>query len=137
MVTTYSASGKNAYIPPIPVEDRTFTKDEIKNLAGELQPGEVGWVELDEEGTPTGPARKEPPPPGTPTAKVVGTLTTKMDEITTPTGAPITKHMNPDPELWDAGMLARNPPPEETEEQKKSRENLPLGAPVVNQPVIG
>jgi len=32
------------------------------NLVGELQPGQKGWLPLDEGGYPTGPATLEPPP---------------------------------------------------------------------------
>lgn len=32
------------------------------DLVGELKPGETGWLPLDDEGVPNGPATKEPPP---------------------------------------------------------------------------
>lgn len=92
-------------------ESTSFTPEEVKQFLGDLKPGEVGWVELDDHGKPTGAATKEPPPPGKPVARVVGAIRSVFDEVTTPTGAPITKHMNPEPTLWDEGMLARNPVP--------------------------
>jgi hypothetical protein len=135
-----STSNMGASIPPMvdPRGDRFFTMDEISALAGDLQPGEIGWVKLDENGTPTGAAVRESPFLGGDTAgetwaRVVGTTTRKYDEIVTPSGAPVTRFMNPDPVLWDDGMLARNPIPAETEQSKQYK--VPAGAPVVNQPV--
>jgi hypothetical protein len=109
-----------------------YERNKIENavdpheLVGELGHGELGWVELDEEGMPTGPAQKEPPPLGTVAARVVGYFPTQ-DELVTPSGAPVTDQMNPAPDFQDAGMQARNPPPDVPLD--------PKGVPVVNTPV--
>jgi len=135
--STYS-SGANQ--PPFadPRGDRFLTADEIKELAGDIQVGEVGWIKLDDEGKPVEAATAEYPFDEGATndqtfARVVGAPTHKYDEIVTPSGAPVTRFMNPDPVLWDAGMLARNPIPEENKPKREDR--FPVGAPVVNQPV--
>jgi hypothetical protein len=137
--STYNmAGGSQGQVPLVdPRGDRFFTSDEIKSMAGDIQPGEFGWLKLDENGTPVGSVDRESPflaGEATETyARVIGASTHKYDEIVTPSGAPVTKFMNPDPVLWDEGMLARNPIPEETERSKQFR--APPGAPVVNQPV--
>jgi hypothetical protein len=95
-------------------------------VVGELGHGEMGFLVLDEEGHPQGTATKEPPPVGTPAARVVGYNPT-MDPIATPSGAPITEQMNPAPDFRDPGLEERNPTP-----------NVPFdlkGRPVVNTPV--
>ena len=115
--------------------DTFLTDDEIKSIAGDLAPGEIGWVELDDNGTPQGAVKRElPDPAGESVARVVGSPTHKYDEVVTPAGAPLSKFMNPDPALWDAGMLARNPINQE--EQKKSDERVGRSgfAGVVNKP---
>jgi hypothetical protein len=137
------ASGSLAYTPapkgpPLPTSDPrgdTFlTHDEVSDLAGDVRPGEIAWIKLDEEGTPTGVATTEIPKTATESfARVVGAPSGKYDELVTPSGAPITRFMNPEAGMWDEGMLLRNPPPEETEESKKWKS--PVGAPVINQPV--
>ena len=113
-----------------PRGDTFLTKEEIEGLAGDLGPGEVGYVKLDEEGTPTGEAvRKLPPAKDDQTwARVVGSPKVAYDDIVTPSGAPVTKFMNPEPSIWDAGMLARNPPPEDTGEDEAA------GPGVINKP---
>lgn len=88
----------------------TYSPDELKKFVGDLKPGEVGWVALDEHGEPSGAPTREPPE-GKPAARIVHNVPNVVDEVTTPTGAPITKHMNPIPELWDEGMKQRNPIP--------------------------
>jgi len=138
--STYNMAG-GASSDQIPLTDprgdRFLTRDEIKELAGDTLPGEVGWLKLDENGTPVEPVTKDNPfqvaEEPEKFARVIGAPQHQYDEIVTPSGAPVTKFMNPDPALWDEGMLARNPIPEETEQQKKFK--APLGAPVVNQPV--
>jgi hypothetical protein len=132
--STYSSAQNQ---PPMadPRGDRFLTRDEIKNLAGDINVGEIGWIKLDEEGKPVEPAKMDSPflegkSDGT-FARVVGAPTHKYDEIVTPSGAPVTRFMNPDPVLWDEGMLARNPIPEEN---KPKRGDRAIGG-VVNQPV--
>jgi len=107
-------------VPSIPSEP--LTPDEIKNLAGDLGFGELGYVELDEEGMPTGPAKRDIPEPGKPVARVVGIGTRRYDEVTTPAGAPLTRNMNPAPDFSDDGMRARNPVP--VEETRKADERI-------------
>jgi hypothetical protein len=106
--------------------------DEVKGLVGEVHRGELGHIELDEEGHPTGAAFRDIPDPDSVTAAVYGTPTVQFDELVTPSGAPITKMMNPEPKLWDAGMMARNPIPEMTDRQREFRT---IGGGVINQPV--
>jgi len=113
----------------------SLNPDEIKSLAGDLAPGEIGWLELDDEGNPTGTATRQLPPPDDHKmwAKVVGSPTHKYDEIVTPSGAPVTRYMNPDPALWDEGMLKRNPIDKEA--QKRADEyTTHAGSPVINKP---
>lgn len=103
-------------------ESRVFTSDELKKFAGGLKPGEVGWVELDDEGEPCSAATKDAPPPGKTAARVIGGHPTKLEEITTVSGAPLTKCMNPEPNYLDPGFLQRNPPEGST--QLPSEENI-------------
>jgi hypothetical protein len=116
-----------------PAEERSFTHDEIHGLAGEIGRGELGHISLDENGTPSGSAFREIPSPDDIYADVYGNPAVVFDDIVTPSGAPITKYMNPAVALWDAGMLARNPPAEGSRpgDTPKGR----VGAPVINQPV--
>jgi hypothetical protein len=109
--------------PAKPLEPSGFTREEIKGLAGDLKHGEVGVVELDDQGTPKTARRLEDVAhePGKPVANVIGVEPYKYDEVVTPSGAPLTKHMNPNPELWDAGMLARNPPPKDDTSKNGNR----------------
>ena len=135
--STYSSA--QAPLSVDPRGDRFLTADEIKNLAGDIQAGEVGWIRLDEEGSPVEPATAEYPFDEGATndqtfARVVGAPMRKYDEIVTPSGAPVTRFMNPEPVLWDAGMLARNPIPEEN--KPKREDKFPVGAPVINQPAM-
>lgn len=78
-----------------------------KEIGGDLAPGEVGYVVLDEDGAPSGSITKEPPAPGTPCARVVGAHK-KGGEVLTPSGAPIGLQMNPQPDMHDAGLVERN-----------------------------
>jgi len=73
------------------------------HFIGELWPGAYGWLPLDEAGTPIGPATIDPPPQGPAPQKVYACyvladarvpLPDDADMLTTPTGAPITDHMN-------------------------------------------
>lgn len=134
--STYSSAANQQPLAD-PRGDRFLTRDEIKNLAGDIGVGEVGWLKLDEEGQPVEPARMEYPfetgKAEETFARVVGAPTHKYDEIVTPSGAPVTRFMNPDPIMWDEGMLARNPIPEENKPKREGR--LAAGGGVVNQPV--
>jgi hypothetical protein len=131
---TYGSSHSASAAPqPVRQEDHVFTHDEIKGLVGDIQRGELAHIELDEEGTPTGAAFREIPQADQVVAPVAGTPMVQFDDLVTPSGAPITKHMNPETARWDAGMLARNPPPEGGRPGDKPKG--PIGGGVVNQPV--
>lgn len=135
--STYNASRKDQPDLRDPRGDTFLTHDEIHSLAGDIGPGELGILKLDEEGKPTGTVLRDKAifearsKPEEPYATVIGTPTVKFDEIVTPSGAPISKFMNPDPALWDAGMIARNPIPPPSEDSHPG----PIGGGVVNQPV--
>jgi len=131
-VSTHSAS-KSAPAPEFRQEDYAFTHDEIKGLVGDIQRGELAHIELNEEGTPTGHAFREIPHKDQVVAPVAGTPMVQFDDLVTPSGAPLSKHMNPEVNLWDAGMLARNPPQEGGRPGDKPRG--PIGGGVINQPV--
>ena len=127
-MTTYG-SPKPKIPDPEPV---VLQHDEIKQLAGDIQRGELAHIRLNEHGDPTGAAFRDIPGADDVTAAVYGTPMVQFDELVTPSGAPITKMMNPEPKLWDAGMLARNPPPKMTDRQREFHQT---GGGVVNQPV--
>lgn len=76
-----------------------LTRDEQQALLGELEPGESGWVPLDDKGRVTGPAQKGIPPVDQPAARVIAPADTRPPLLATPSGAPVTKHMQPDPSL--------------------------------------
>jgi hypothetical protein len=137
--STYSAQGNRGQGDPLvdPRGDTFLKHDEIHALAGDIGPGELGLLKLDEEGHPQGTVIK-----GNRVFEarhnsddfyttVISPVVPKLDDIVTPSGAPITKFMNPDPVLWDAGMLARNPPPP----PPKEGEPTVYGGGVVNTPV--
>jgi hypothetical protein len=128
-VSTYS--GQSIPAQPFDPKEHAFDFDEVKGFVGDIHRGELAHIELDEEGTPTGAAFRDIPEGDQVTASVYGTPMVQFDELVTPSGAPITRHMNPEPKLWDAGMLARNPPVK----QDSSRPRGPVGGGVINQPV--
>jgi hypothetical protein len=129
--STYNAMQGGADDKKDPRGDTFLTHDEIRSLAGDIGRGELGHLELDEEGHPTGSVFREIPKPDQVTTTVIGNPAPQVDEIVTPSGAPVSKFMNPDPVLWDAGMLARNPQPEQPGDMPSG----PIGGGVVNQPV--
>ena len=129
-MSTYKKA--SAVVDPEDLPDMPFGLDEVKGLVGDIQRGEVAHIKLTPEGEPTGTAFRDLPGPEDITAPVYGTPMVQFDDLVTPSGAPITKVMNPEPKLWDAGMLARNPVPEPDERQKKYRQ---MGGGVINQPV--
>lgn len=95
-----------------------LTPEEAKAHKGDLKPGEMGWVKLDDEGKPTGAAVKELPKEGGAFARVMVPATKPADELLTPTGAPIMKHMNPEPLFHDPALLLRNPLPDSDGDKK-------------------
>lgn len=129
-MSTYKSP--QAVIDPADLPDMSFDLDEVKSLVGDIQRGEIAHIKLTPEGEPTGVAFREIPKGDDITAPVYGTPAVQFDELVTPSGAPVTKVMNPEPKLWDAGMLARNPIPEPDERMKKYRLQ---GGGVINQPV--
>jgi hypothetical protein len=69
--------------------------DPYVDLVGDLQPGQIGWLPLDDAGSPSGPATISPPPG--PNAKACSVqrnsqenVDAGQDSLTTPTGAPLT-----------------------------------------------
>ena len=96
---------------------RNLNHDEIESLiADDLEPGKVGFIELDESGMPTGTAFTEPPDGDQIVTTVQAVLTIPEDGLLTPAGAPLTTQMNPVPaRLMDAAFLERNPPAEVVE----------------------
>jgi hypothetical protein len=132
MSTTYS--GGQGKAPDIDwAKENAYSRDEIKGFVGDVFPGELAHISLDEQGTPTGAAFKEIPAPDDITAPVYAAPQVIPDDLVTPAGAPITRHMNPDVAMWDAGMLARNPPPEGGRPGDKPKG--PIGGGVRNTPV--
>lgn len=132
--TTYSAKKDS------PVEDDEARKphintpldaDEVKGMVGELKPGELGWVKLNDEGEPEGAATRDPPTDG-PAARVYATAPVIPLELTTPSGAPITEHMNPaaGPPFLDAGLRERNPTDGTTKHPSNSERTGPDGKPI-------
>lgn len=98
-------------------EPEVMTTEEINALKGEVKPGRTGFVPLDDTGKPSGPATALAPEDGL-AAPVLIQAEHKADEVTTPSGAPITSVMNPAHSYMDAGLAERNPPgPPLTEEQ--------------------
>ena len=112
-----AATGKDAFGHPLP---KTFDADEVKKHKGELKPGDLGWLKLDDKGNPVGSATKEPPDEG-PAARVYVPAAVNPPEMTTPSGAPITENMNPSlPQPHsDEGMKQRNPIDGHTEPPKE------------------
>ena len=131
MSTTYSGKEDKSGIDW--AKENAYSRDEIKGFVGDVFPGELAHIRLDEEGTPTGAAFKEIPAPDDITAPVYAAPQVTPDDLVTPAGAPITRHMNPDVAMWDAGMLARNPPPEGGRPGDKPKG--PIGGGVRNTPV--
>lgn len=76
--------------------NRILTPEEEEKYAGELQPGDSGYLPLNPDGSIAGPAKLGNPPEGMLAAKVTGVApTTKPTTLQTPAGAPISHTMNP------------------------------------------
>jgi hypothetical protein len=79
------------------------------NLIGDLAPNEEGWLPLDVNGTPSGPATHSPPPAPALACSVMANSQEKVDAgedaLLTLAGAPITDHMtsNVDPRSEGTG----------------------------------
>lgn len=76
---------------------RVLSYKEVEALVGELEPGDEGWLPLNEKGEITGPAKKGNAPIGTLSAKVVMPIEERPHPLQTPSGAHIMHRMNPDP----------------------------------------
>lgn len=74
---------------------RILNWDEQKELIGELEPGDEGYLPTDRDGNITGPAKKGPIPEGTFGVPVTAAFDQRPDLLQTPSGAPITARMNP------------------------------------------
>lgn len=91
-------------IPDSAMEQSQVNVDEAEILdnefllgwVGELEPGESGYLPSDAEGNVKGPAKRGPIPVGEFGIPVVARVDTTPAPITTPSGAPILKRMNPD-----------------------------------------
>jgi hypothetical protein len=70
--------------------------EEVEGLLGDLEPGDEGWVPLDEKGFIIGPAKKGKAPIGTLSASVYCPPDSRIPPLTTPAGALLSKKMNPD-----------------------------------------
>lgn len=86
------------------------------HLAGELvTPGQKGWLPLDEDGTPEGPATINPPvAPALACAVVAVELPDGGIGLQTPTGAPITDEMVPNSDFRVPGTGGTAPLPSPT-----------------------
>jgi len=74
---------------------------------------DIWYVYLDEEGHPTGSLMQEMPKgDDKPFAPVTFTPSSPADVLMTPSGAPLTEHMNPLHSHYDAGLEERNPTPD-------------------------
>lgn len=77
----------------------------------EERSGTMYYILLDEFGQPTGKVQTDIPDDGTPYAPAMGVASLRPEVLSTPSGAPITKNMNPAHSFIDPALLARNPPP--------------------------
>ena len=83
---------------------------QFDDLAGELTPGDTGWLPLDESGNPTGPATLLPPPPPVLACPVMVNSEVPLPEghsyLLSETGAelipPLTSRSDPRPDDWVA-----------------------------------
>ena len=96
-------------------EQRTIAKS-----GEDLQPGEVVFIDLDDQGRPTGTATLDPDP-SKPQAPAVLLAPPTPDEVTTPSGAPLTTQMNPAPTALDEGFYQRNPKPPVIEKERTTK----------------
>lgn len=80
---------------------------QFDDLVGELQPGDDGWLPLDEAGMPTGPATKLPPPPPALACAVSVNATVPLPEgeslLLSESGAELTPPLQNNPDRRVAG----------------------------------
>jgi hypothetical protein len=87
-------------ITDAPTHARILSSDEQKAAKGELKPGDIGWIRLDEQGRPTGTAQKFPIKDG-PSAPVATIVELVPTDLATPAGAFLTDgNMNPSPAAY-------------------------------------
>lgn len=107
-VTTNEGKKVEATSPAIPAgaEDKAINdekaeknaiiveEEDIKSYYGELEAGDKGWIPLEEDGRLAGPAKKGRPPENQPFVEVYR-HGPPHGEVTTMSGAPLMKIMNP------------------------------------------
>lgn len=105
-VTTDEGLSVEATSPAIPhgaeyarEEDEGLTREEQEKLCGDLEEGDEGYLPTDAEGNVTGPAVKDRDKAGEWAVKVF--YSPDEGHLLTPSGAPISKRMNPDSKLED------------------------------------
>ena len=92
-------------------EDEKVLKDAH---GGTVQPiyNKQWYVNLDENGAPTGTVQAEPPAdPDQPYVTVQLATVPTADDLKTSSGAPLTDQMNPEHSFFDPGLEERNPRP--------------------------
>jgi hypothetical protein len=106
-------------VRPVPLDAA-----EQESLKGELKPGEQGWIELDEVGSPTGQATNVPPI-NKPAAPVSVVIVAPPVVLSTPAGAYLTEAgMNPSPQVYKYSSPAYNRNYEGIAEQVAERDSL-------------
>ncbi len=81
-----------------------LTEEELEGLAGDLEPGDKGFLPLDKFGRPSGPAQKTKPEGFF--ASVYVPIQRNPLPLATPSGAEVTNQMNPDPTKDDRDLSA-------------------------------
>lgn len=85
------------------------------DLVGELEPGDTGWLPLDADGNPTGPATLLPPPPPALACSVMANPEVPLPEghhlLTTSTGAPLVPPLQSNVDPRDDDWVAPTPIP--------------------------
>lgn len=113
-------AGGNAAPDTAVSEEHVLSVDEQKAISVDekLGVGEVGFLPLDADGKPKGSVKIDKTP-GEPEAAVVKPVARVYDEITTPSGAPLTTNMQPNPDHYDPGLAERNPAPKRMSDKEK------------------
>lgn len=94
---------------------RVLSFEEVETLVGDLEPGDEGWVPLNDKGEITGPAQKGNAPIGELSAKVYMPPDARVPPLTTPSGALLSHRMNPDTSA-NISERPRTEPKEEADE---------------------
>lgn len=77
---------------------RSLKYEEQEKYLGDLEPGDEGYLPLDENGYVAGPATKEKPARGQKWCRVVSPAASRPPLLQTPSGSPLANFMNPDAE---------------------------------------